>query len=204
MASFGSKWEPLTASSHDHEHPGYHAQHIHRGSISGGSTLEAANKLDPILGSNEGSANHGPHSTNIANKLDPRVDSDTDHRGTDQGSTNHGSHSTNVDNKLDPCVDSDLDYRGPSTSQPGQSGAFTRRGTEPSIHTSQAHQSETRAARNSDSDDELRRASLSQDSTAPLEEPKRSTAYSHKSDFLNLLDPRVDHNGAKQMRSSGS
>ena len=204
MAPFGSKWEPLTASSHDHDHPEYHAQHIHRGSISGGSTLEAANKLDPILGSNEGSTNYGPHSTDIANKLDPRVDSDTDHRGTDQGSTNYGSHSTNVDNKPDVCGNSVLDCRGPDTSQPGQSGTFTRRGTEPSIHTSQAHQRETRAARKSGSDDELRRTSLSQDATAPLKEPKRSTVSPHKSEFLNLLDPRVNHNGAKQMRSSGS
>ncbi|KAF2872090.1 hypothetical protein BDV95DRAFT_606653 [Massariosphaeria phaeospora] len=59
-----------------------------------------------------GSTNHGPHSTNTANKLDPRFDSDLDGRGTQHGSTNYGPHGTNVGNKLDPRFDSDLDNRG--------------------------------------------------------------------------------------------
>ncbi|RMZ71699.1 cell surface [Pyrenophora seminiperda CCB06] len=32
------------------------------------------------MGTATGSTNHGPHSTNVSNKLDPRVDSDIDHR----------------------------------------------------------------------------------------------------------------------------
>lgn len=82
----------------------------------------------------------GPHSSNIANKADPRVDSDLDgsrniggssntgaysgthagnttgtHTGTHGGishSTNAGPHDSNVANKADPRVDSDLDGRG--------------------------------------------------------------------------------------------
>jgi hypothetical protein len=57
------------------------------------------------------STNYGSHSTNTANKLDPRFDSDMDHRGTATGSTNYGSHSNNVANKLDPRFDSDVDHR---------------------------------------------------------------------------------------------
>ncbi|KAJ4350733.1 hypothetical protein N0V95_004464 [Ascochyta clinopodiicola] len=57
------------------------------------------------------STNYGSHSTNTANKLDPRFDSDMDHRGTATGSTNVGPHSTNVANKLDPRFDSDVDHR---------------------------------------------------------------------------------------------
>lgn len=71
------------------------------------------------------STNYGPHSTNIGNKLDPRFDSDTDHRGTATTSTNAGPHSTNIGNKLDPTVDSDMDHRanptsgiGPNTTHP--------------------------------------------------------------------------------------
>ncbi|XPS73356.1 hypothetical protein M3J09_005504 [Ascochyta lentis] len=174
MTSFGAKWEPQAASGHDHDHDEHchcHAEHIHRGSISGGTTLEPAQKLDPILDVEEGSTNYGSHNTNVANKLDPRVGSDGDHRSDDF-------------NAQTPRVDS-----------------FVRRGTEPLIHTSHAP---------SGSDDEFdrhaRRASLSQQShgsTAPSDEP-RSTANPHRSDFLNLLDPRVDRNDVKQTRSSGS
>ncbi|KAJ5871081.1 uncharacterized protein N7529_003434 [Penicillium soppii] len=69
------------------------------------------------------SSNHGPHSSNIANKADPRVDSDRDHHashGTVPGgvglgstyyttSTNAGPHNFNIANKLDPRVDSNHD-----------------------------------------------------------------------------------------------
>lgn len=70
------------------------------------------------------STNYGPHSTNTANKLDPRVDSDLDHRGTVTDSTNYGPHSTNVGNKLDPRVDSDADHRAnpASAMNPGVGG----------------------------------------------------------------------------------
>jgi hypothetical protein len=69
------------------------------------------------------SSNHGPHTSNIANKADPRVDSDRGHHanhGTVPGgvglgstyhttSTNAGPHNSNIANKLDPRVDSNLD-----------------------------------------------------------------------------------------------
>ncbi|KAH9871730.1 hypothetical protein J1614_005986 [Plenodomus biglobosus] len=80
-------------------------------------------------GTGAGSTNVGPHSTNVGNKLDPRFDSDADHRadplssvsgtGAVPGSTNVGTHSTNVGNKLDPRFDSDADHRAnPGTAQP--------------------------------------------------------------------------------------
>ncbi|KAF2200704.1 hypothetical protein GQ43DRAFT_373167 [Delitschia confertaspora ATCC 74209] len=62
-----------------------------------------------------GSTNYGPHSSNTANKMDPRFDSDLDNRGTTTGSTNYGPHSTNMGNKMDPRFDSDLDNRGTQT-----------------------------------------------------------------------------------------
>ncbi|KAJ5340043.1 hypothetical protein N7452_006771 [Penicillium brevicompactum] len=59
------------------------------------------------------SSNAGPHSSNIANKVDPRVDSDRDNRARHEnlGSTNAGPHASNVANKADPRVDSDRDNR---------------------------------------------------------------------------------------------
>lgn len=84
---------------------------------------------------NPQSGNAGPHSSNIANRADPRVDSDLDggrnlggaggHGGAGYGSntgvgggyggpgnpqsSNAGPHSSNFANKADPRVDSDLD-----------------------------------------------------------------------------------------------
>ena len=70
----------------------------------------------------------GPHSSNLANKADPRVDSDNprgnygnptgtynnsntgSNYGASHGETsNAGPHKTNLMNKLDPRVDSDMD-----------------------------------------------------------------------------------------------
>ncbi|EMD89375.1 hypothetical protein COCC4DRAFT_138563 [Bipolaris maydis ATCC 48331] len=73
------------------------------------------------------STNYGPHDSNIGNKLDPRFDSDTDHRGTATNSTNAGPHSTNMGNKLDPRFDSDQDHRADPTSTIGGTGYDARR-----------------------------------------------------------------------------
>ena len=69
-----------------------------------------------------GSTTSGPHSSNVANKADPRVDSDNSRLGGSGGgsgltgtstetgyggSTTSGPHSSNVANKADPRVDSD-------------------------------------------------------------------------------------------------
>jgi len=84
---------------------------------------------------NNSSTNAGPHSSNLANKLDPRVDSDRDGSNnlgaasygpgannninsgttgtygssTSYGTTTAGPHDSNLLNKVDPRVDSDRD-----------------------------------------------------------------------------------------------
>jgi len=79
------------------------------------------------------STNAGPHDSNLANKVDPRVDSDLDGRGNRTGahtggilgaSGSHatpgsgtaqntaGPHNSDLANKFDPRVDSDLDGSG--------------------------------------------------------------------------------------------
>ncbi|KZM18268.1 uncharacterized protein EKO05_0005153 [Ascochyta rabiei] len=182
---FGGKWEPQAGSGHDHahdhdEHCNCHAQHIHRGSISGGTNLKPAEKLDPVLDVEDASTKCCINSVDAANKLDLRVESD------------HNRRSHDID------------------AQTGRVGTFARRGTEPLVRTSHVAEAEAPLSHGSGSDDELdrhaRRESLSQQShssTAPSDEP-RSTADAHKSDFLSLLDPGVDRRDAKQMQSSGS
>jgi len=99
----------------------------------GGTGTEVGNNAGTNTGFSGGmsnSANAGPHDSNLANKADPRVDSDLDGRGNRHGATTggvfgaNGSHATpgsgtaqntagphNSDmmNKLDPRVDSDRD-----------------------------------------------------------------------------------------------
>jgi hypothetical protein len=165
--TFGGKWEPQAGSSYDHGHNQRchcHAQHIHRGSISGGTSLEPAQKLDPVLSTNEIPTASKPHKANVANKLDPRKDPD-----------------------LDDC------------GAAGRGGALTRHGTEPLIQLN--YGSESRTVHNTGSDDELDRRA--KEATVRQDEP-RSTMNPYQSDFLNLLDLRVDCNEAKQMQSSES
>lgn len=73
----------------------------------------------------------GPHATNVANTLDPRVDSTAGAQhygqtGTTTGlntgsTTTAGPHNSNVANKLDPRVDSDMDNRARHDAMAGSS-----------------------------------------------------------------------------------
>lgn len=173
----------MNASSHDHgndEHCDCHAQHIHRGSISGGTALEAAQKLDPILGTEAGSTDNGQQSTNIANKLDPRIDFDADL---------HGDVAANKPNPRDEGHHSKANNQVRVNTIP-------HRGTEPLLL------AEPRSVPRSSSDDNVHEGSSSKEYSV-LSEPS-SPATPHKTEFLNLLDPRIDRGSSPQMRSSGS
>jgi hypothetical protein len=71
----------------------------------------------PAVDPTSSNTTSGPHSSNLANKADPRIDSDND-RHTGVGSSNitgtsssttSGPHSSDAANKVDPRVDSDND-----------------------------------------------------------------------------------------------
>ncbi|KAF2274897.1 uncharacterized protein EI97DRAFT_93248 [Westerdykella ornata] len=151
-----------------------------------------------LTGSTGHSTNAGPHSSNIANKLDPRYDSDRDNSATLGGgpgygthtgtglttstgthtgtgltgstghSTNAGPHSTNIGNVLDPRIDSDRD--GSHTVGGYGSTTGTGYGTHTGSHTG---------------------AGLT-GSTGTHTGTGQHTAGPHKSDFLNKVDPTVD------------
>jgi hypothetical protein len=109
----------------------------------------------------------GPHSSNVANKLDPRVDSDLDGRGVGHGSSNYGPHSSNIANKADPRVDSDLDGRGAGygSSNYGPHSSNIANKADPRV----------------DSDLDGRGAGHGSSNYGP-----------HSSNIANKLDPRVD------------
>ncbi|RAO66562.1 uncharacterized protein BHQ10_002574 [Talaromyces amestolkiae] len=116
-----------------------------------------------------GTTTAGPHDSNLANKADPRVDSDRGQYGTTGGltsggaydtnpnSTNAGPHSSNLANKVDPRIDSDLDNRARHQNLGGGVGA-------PS----------------------------GSSYTTPGSGSAQQTAGPHDSNIANKLDPRVD------------
>jgi len=130
---------------------------------------------------------HGPHGSNLANKIDPRVDSTTGMTNTGMGntgmgttgmgttgsgfthSTNAGPHNSSMANKMDPRVDSDRDgsytagggntYGAGSTGY-GSTGYGNTTGTGAGMTGNTHH--------------------------------NKNTAGPHTSDLANKLDPRVD------------
>ncbi|KAI4238384.1 MAG: hypothetical protein L6R40_005746 [Gallowayella cf. fulva] len=119
------------------------------GSGSGLGSSTATHGTGSTGGYGSSNTTAGPHSSNLANKADPRVDSDRDgsrgygsstgqsgvtggygsSAGTTAGygssDTTAGPHSSNLANKADPRVDSDRDGSrgyGSSTGQSGHSG----------------------------------------------------------------------------------
>ncbi|KAJ5371117.1 uncharacterized protein N7496_007209 [Penicillium cataractarum] len=145
------------------------------------------------------SSNYGPHDSNMANKVDPRVDSDRDGRAaygahttsTGVGSTglatgtganayestrssNHGPHDSNIANTMDPRVDSDR-------SNLGTHGAhYTTAGTTSTGLGS--HTSSTGFG-----------SGMATGTGANAYESTRSSNHGpHDSNMANTMDPRVD------------
>jgi hypothetical protein len=130
--------------------------------------------------SGTGTTTTGPHDSNLANKADPRVDSDRGQYGTAGGftsggayntnpqSTNAGPHSSNLANKIDPRVDSDLDNRARHQNLGGSSAPAGSSYTTPGSGTAQ------------------------------------QTAGPHDSNIANKLDPRVDSDLDKSRTVGGN
>ncbi|KAI2640296.1 hypothetical protein GGS21DRAFT_506085 [Xylaria nigripes] len=119
-----------------------------------------------------------PHSSNVANKLDPSVESERSghHAGSGittgehhQGSAlegTHGPHQSRVANAADPRVDSDRD----ASRTVGNTGTQTTTGTHGTSH------------------------GTSDLSGSGGPGPAPNTAGPHKHDIMNKMDPRVDSN----------
>lgn len=139
------------------------------------------------------SATGGPHQSNVANRMDPRVDSDYDGRSGMGGSSNFGSghdqysststggpHQSSMANRMDPRVDSDYDGRSgmPGHSGVGQ-GQYGNTGVGSGMTGSHPHSS----------------TGAGHSATGGYSDNNYSstgTAGPHNSNLLNKLDPRVD------------
>ncbi|MCJ1351899.1 MAG: hypothetical protein MMC33_001883 [Icmadophila ericetorum] len=172
------------------------------------TTGHGVNESDNAGSITSGSTNAGPHSSNTANKADPRVDSDMDGSatltggntsggsmghtlGSTTGSTNAGLHTSNAGNKFDPRVDSDMD--GSTTLTGGSTGTGTGHtlGTTPG-HT--AHHGHHKTATSNALDPNVSStgsAGMGVGSThTGVSSATSTTAGPHKSGTLNKLDPR--------------
>ncbi|TGJ81460.1 hypothetical protein E0Z10_g7301 [Xylaria hypoxylon] len=151
----------------------------------------------------------GPHSSNTANKLDPRIDSDRS--GARMGNTAgdqygsgpegvHGPHSSRIANAVDPRVDSDRDASRTVGNQYGSSGTQGTTGaygTHGSSNTydntgSTGNYGTTGAHGTHGTHGTSRGTEHLGGNYAPG--PAANTAGPHKSDALNKADPRVDSN----------
>ncbi|KAI1908860.1 hypothetical protein LOZ61_001082 [Ophidiomyces ophidiicola] len=145
----------------------------------------------------------GPHSSNLANKLDPRVDSTTGHSTTTASSgTNLGPHDSSIANKLDPRVDSDTgrsNLGGSTAQQHGTTAAYGGVGTSAG-HTSGPHDSNVANKLDPRVDsDNSGRSHLGGRTTHPTTGAYGTsgtttghTAGPHDSKVANKVDPRVD------------
>jgi hypothetical protein len=166
------------------------------------------------IGSQHGSSTAGPHSSNMLNKADPRVDSDRDGRGIGAGTAGagagmtgtHGTHSTigphssSMANKADPRVDSDRDGRGLGAGTgamgSGMAGSYTTAGPHGS---DMANKVDPRV--DSDRDGSSRGMGTGMTGTS------NTAAGPHSSNAANKLDPRVDSDrsgGHHQGESTGT
>ncbi|KAG9240247.1 hypothetical protein BJ878DRAFT_449832 [Calycina marina] len=151
---------------------GHFGQDTHHNTHATGGGYNSHNTGGPRSNYAEGA--NGPHSSNVANKGDPRVDtssygSHTDNYGGNHGtrntgthggvssSTNAGPHNSNMSNKADPRVNSDVD------------GSGNRHGA----HTGGVY-------------------GASGSHTTPGSGTAQNSAGPHNSDLMNKLDPRVD------------
>jgi hypothetical protein len=155
-------------------------------------------------GNGYGSTNAGPHDSNIANKLDPRVDSDRDgshnlggtgagagygnqstgmgSTGNGYGSTNAGPHDSNIANKLDPRVDSDRDgSRNMGASSYGPGGIANESNTTGNYTPAGVGSGNGYGSSNT--------GALGNQQSGY---PQTTTAGPHSSNLANKLDPRVD------------
>ena len=136
----------------------------------GGVNTNANNSYD----NPSSTTTYGPHDSNMANKADPRVDSDRDGRGafgSNIGSTNYGPHSSNIANKADPRVDSNLD------------GSRTTGNTGPGGYTSNTNTSGPGGYTHMGSNTST---------SGPGGYGNTTTSGPHNSNLANKADPRVD------------
>ncbi|KAJ5619637.1 hypothetical protein N7510_003621 [Penicillium lagena] len=152
-------------------------------------------------------SNHGPHNSKLANKLDPRVDSDHDNRARHEAMGGAaGPHSSNVANKVDPRIDSDRDNRA---AQFNSSGGH-QTGTTGAHNSNVANKLDPRVGPGADNLAQTHGQSHGRVGGAYETTGASSTIAHpgpHSSNLANKLDPRVDSeldNAAGHQAATGS
>ena len=176
--------------------------------------------------STAGATTAGPHSSNLANRADPRVDSDLDgfrsissgstgtgHHGlgsSTTGSTMIGPHSSNLGNRADTGIDSNLDgSRGVGSTGHGSSNTERSSGSSSGAIVGSGYDDAAlyqRGDRHVGRDAALAGGAgavgvgaleASRGHHGSSSGPASDTAGPHKFNILNTLDPRVKQEGLK-------
>lgn len=163
----------------------------------------------------------GPHQSRVANKIDPRVDSDADIRARHQPfsgnnyntATTASPHTSNIANKVDPHVDSDLTYQAVPQPYAGPADLTGTTSAAPATTTTAPHSSSAAnklGPRIDSADVSILQQGLPGNTyTNPYSSSHMAstTTGPHKSNLANKLDPRVDsdrENRAQREALAGS
>ncbi|KAJ6093556.1 hypothetical protein N7486_008845 [Penicillium sp. IBT 16267x] len=146
----------------------------------------------------------GPHSSNLENKVDPRVDSDTPNdrfsASTGPASSTAGPHQSNIANEADPRVDSDRN----NATFVGDESRFDQDVHKGSLGGGNViHMSGNKAPTTTQTFEKSQNESLGRGATAGSSYNDQKTVGPHSSDIANKLDPRVDSDldGSKTLGS---
>ncbi|KAJ5925442.1 hypothetical protein N7454_008081 [Penicillium verhagenii] len=200
-------------AAHHHSSSGHGAGYAAAGAAAGAGAGYAAsnhhNSSTHTPSTGPATSTSGPHSSNLENKADPRVDSDTSNdrysSSTGPASSTAGPHSNNLENKADPRVDSDRSNDTANASFVGNNSPFdedVRKGSLGGggvIHMSgNKAPTTTQTFEKSQNEDAAGGASAGSSYKA-----HQKTAGPHSSDTANKLDPRVDSDldGSKTLGS---
>jgi len=161
-------------------------------------------------GTSTGSTNAGPHSSNLANKLDPRVDSDRDGQGKLQsavpGSTGHNSGTGMGSHQQHTGVGGAYGTSGSTNAGPHDSNLMNA--ADPRVDSDRSNYGNTSSGISGSHQAGLGShqqhgvtgghqqgqyvpSDIARDGPAP------HTAGPHKSDMLNKVDPRIDSDHSK-------
>ncbi|KAL3424510.1 hypothetical protein PVAG01_03791 [Phlyctema vagabunda] len=162
----------------------------HQGNVTGTGHSESGQRAFPVSGGTTGhtsgtSTNVGPHDSNIANKADPRVDSDRDGRSHPThaaGTTGHNTTGHNTAGHNTTGHTATGTGAGHSTGHSGTQGATGHHtGRDAAVGTGVGAGAAGLGAHEHNK----------HDPTSALPGPAPNTAGPHSKDWLNKLDPRV-------------
>ncbi|KAJ5924264.1 hypothetical protein N7466_008451 [Penicillium verhagenii] len=200
-------------AAHHHSSSGHGAGYAAAGAAAGAGAGYAAshhhNSSTHTPSTGPATSTSGPHSSNLENKADPRVDSDTPNdrysSSTGPASSTAGPHSNNLENKADPRVDSDRSNDTANATFVGNNSPFDEDVRKGSLGGGGVmHISGNKAPTTTQTFEKSQNEGATGGASAGSSyNAHQKTAGPHSSDTANKLDPRIDSDldGSKTLGS---